>query len=97
VRYSDLAPKAFEQLGAEVETIGNEPDGTTSTSTAARPTCARCRSSSSASGLDLGVAFDGDGDRMLAVDANGDVVDGDQIVARLWRCTCTCPRSSSRR
>jgi phosphoglucosamine mutase len=34
-------------------------------------------------GLDLGVAFDGDGDRMLAVDANGDTVDGDQIVALL--------------
>jgi phosphoglucosamine mutase len=34
-------------------------------------------------GLDLGVAFDGDGDRMLAVDANGDVVDGDQIVGVL--------------
>jgi phosphoglucosamine mutase len=34
-------------------------------------------------GLDLGIAFDGDGDRMLAVDANGAVVDGDQIVAVL--------------
>ena len=34
-----------------------------------------------AGGLDLGVAFDGDGDRMLAVDANGEVVDGDQIIA----------------
>jgi phosphoglucosamine mutase len=34
-----------------------------------------------AGGHDLGIAFDGDGDRMLAVDANGDVVDGDQIVA----------------
>src|SRR5439155_11951032 len=34
-------------------------------------------------GLDLGVAFDGDGDRMLAVDAGGAVVDGDQIVAML--------------
>jgi phosphoglucosamine mutase len=33
--------------------------------------------------LDLGVAFDGDGDRMLAVDGNGDVVDGDQIIAVL--------------
>jgi phosphoglucosamine mutase len=34
-------------------------------------------------GFDLGIAFDGDGDRMLAVDENGDVVDGDQIVAIL--------------
>ena len=36
-----------------------------------------------AGGLDLGVAFDGDGDRMLAVDADGNVVDGDQILAIL--------------
>ena len=36
-----------------------------------------------AEGLDLGVAFDGDGDRMLAVDERGEVVDGDQIVAVL--------------
>ena len=34
-----------------------------------------------AGGRDLGITFDGDGGRMLAVDANGDVVDGDQIVA----------------
>ena len=57
--------------------------GQTSTSAAARPTCGRCSAPSRELGLDLGVAFDGDGDRMLAVDGNGDVVDGDQILAVL--------------
>jgi phosphoglucosamine mutase len=81
--YAGLAPKAFEQLGAKVETIGNEPDGTNinvgcgATDLRALQELVRQRE------LDLGVAFDGDGDRMLAVDANGDVVDGDQIIAML--------------
>ncbi|HEV8687176.1 MAG TPA: phosphoglucosamine mutase [Gaiellaceae bacterium] len=81
--YSGLAPKAFEQLGAEVVAIGNEPNGeninvgcgaTALTALRHKVVDARC---------DLGVAFDGDGDRMLAVDANGEHVDGDQIVAIL--------------
>jgi phosphoglucosamine mutase len=81
--YSVLAPKAFEQLGASIETIGNDPDGTNinvgcgATDLRALQELVRSRR------LDLGVAFDGDGDRMLAVDGNGDVVDGDQIIAVL--------------
>lgn len=81
--YSGLAPKAFEQLGANIETIGNDPDGTNinvgcgATDLRALQELVRSRQ------LDLGVAFDGDGDRMLAVDGNGDVVDGDQIIAVL--------------
>ena len=51
---------------------------------AAAPPTSRCCSRPSASGgLDLGVAFDGDGDRMLAVDGDGNAVDGDQILAVL--------------
>jgi phosphoglucosamine mutase len=81
--YSGLAPKAFEQLGAQVETIGNDPDGSNinvecgATDLRALQALVRERE------LDLGVAFDGDGDRMLAVDAEGNVVDGDQIIAVL--------------
>ena len=59
---------AFEELGAEVIAIGAIPTGRTSTSAAARPTSRCCSRRSSSRGLDLGVAFDGDGDRMLAVD-----------------------------
>ena len=55
----------------------------TSTSAAAQPTSRRCSTPCSSGGFDLGIAFDGDGDRMLAVDENGDAVDGDQIVAIL--------------
>jgi len=81
--YSDLAPKAFEQLGAKVETIGNEPDGNNINVDCGATDLRALQELVKRERLDLGVAFDGDGDRMLAVDANGDVVDGDQIVAVL--------------
>jgi phosphoglucosamine mutase len=79
--YSGLAPKAFEQLGAYVATIGNEPDGNNINVGCGATDLRALQDLVRAERLDLGVAFDGDGDRMLAVDANGDVVDGDQIVA----------------
>jgi phosphoglucosamine mutase len=81
--YSGLAPKAFEQLGAKVVTIGNAPDGTNINVGCGATDLRALQELVVREGLDLGVAFDGDGDRMLAVDANGDVVDGDQIVAML--------------
>ena len=81
--YSGLAPKAFKQLGAEVTTIGDTPDGTNINVGCGATHLNALQETVVANGLDLGVAFDGDGDRMLAVDANGDVVDGDQIVSIL--------------
>ena len=81
--YSGLAPKAFEQLGASIETIGNDPDGTNINVDCGATDLRALQELVRRERLDLGVAFDGDGDRMLAVDANGDVVDGDQIVALL--------------
>ncbi|HEY5661819.1 MAG TPA: phosphoglucosamine mutase [Gaiellaceae bacterium] len=81
--YSDLAPKAFEQLGAQVKTIGNSPDGTNINVECGATDLRALQALVTREGLDLGVAFDGDGDRMLAVDADGAVVDGDQIVALL--------------
>ena len=81
--YAGLAPQAFEQLGAEVTAIGNEPDGTNINvgcgATDLRALAAVVRKD----GFDLGIAFDGDGDRMLAVDERGEPVDGDQILAVL--------------
>src|SRR2546421_2543013 len=79
--YAGLAPKAFTQLGAEVIAIGDEPDGTNINVGCGATDLRALQQTVVAHGLDLGVAFDGDGDRMLAVDGNGDVVDGDQIVA----------------
>ena len=81
--YSRIAPQAFEELGAEVVAIGVMPDGTNINVGCGATDLAALRRLVLAEGLDLGVAFDGDGDRMLAVDAHGDVLDGDQIVAVL--------------
>jgi phosphoglucosamine mutase len=81
--YAGLAPKAFEQLGAEVVAIGNEPDGENINVGCGATDLRALQQAVSSGGFDLGVAFDGDGDRMLAVDANGETVDGDQIVAIL--------------
>jgi phosphoglucosamine mutase len=81
--YSGIAPKAFVQLGAEVTTIGDEPDGTNINVGCGATDLSALQRTVTSRGLDLGVAFDGDGDRMLAVDANGEIVDGDQIVAVL--------------
>ncbi|HVP74858.1 MAG TPA: phosphoglucosamine mutase [Gaiellaceae bacterium] len=81
--YAGIAPQAFEQLGARVETIGNEPDGTNINVGCGATDLNALQQLVTSGGFDLGVAFDGDGDRMLAVDANGAAVDGDQIVAVL--------------
>ena len=81
--YSGLAPQAFTQLGAQVTAIGDEPDGTNINVDCGATDLRALQRTVTDLGLDLGVAFDGDGDRMLAVDGNGDVVDGDQILAVL--------------
>ena len=81
--YSGLAPKAFEELGAEVVAIGDEPDGTNINLGCGATDLGALQKIVVEEGLDLGVAFDGDGDRMLAVDGQGNAVDGDQIVAIL--------------
>ena len=73
----DVAPRIFKALGAEVYTIGCEPDGeninlgvgSTHPETLAR----KVRELS----LDMGFAFDGDGDRCIAIDKSGEIIDGD--------------------
>jgi phosphoglucosamine mutase len=81
--YSGSAPAAFERLGAEVTAIGCDPDGTNINVGCGATDLSALQQAVTGSGADLGVAFDGDGDRMLAVDARGEVVDGDQILAIL--------------
>jgi phosphoglucosamine mutase len=81
--YSAIAPKAFESLGASVTAIAAEPDGTNINLGCGATDLSLLQRTVLAGDFDLGVAFDGDGDRMLAVDANGTPVDGDQIVAIL--------------
>jgi phosphoglucosamine mutase len=81
--YSGIAPKAFLRLDAEVSTIGDEPDGTNINTGCGATDLALLSQTVRDRGADLGIAFDGDGDRMLAVDAAGEIVDGDQILAIL--------------
>jgi phosphoglucosamine mutase len=79
--YSAIAPGVFEELGAEVTAIASAPDGTNINVGCGATDLAMLQATVRAGDFDLGVAFDGDGDRMLAVDSSGEVVDGDQIVA----------------
>jgi phosphoglucosamine mutase len=78
-----VAPQVFERLGAELRAIGVEPDGTNINVGCGATDLARLQRLVTSERLDLGVAFDGDGDRLLAVDERGEVVDGDQILAVL--------------
>ncbi|HKS77667.1 MAG TPA: phosphoglucosamine mutase [Gaiellaceae bacterium] len=81
--YAGLAPQAFMELGAEVTALGNEPDGS-NINVGCGATDLRALSEIVRNGgFDLGIAFDGDGDRMLAVDERGEPIDGDQILAVL--------------
>jgi phosphoglucosamine mutase len=80
---ADVAPAAFERLGASVSVIGDRPDGTNINAGCGATDLRLLSGVVPQEGADLGIAFDGDGDRMLAVDASGNEVDGDQIVAVL--------------
>jgi phosphoglucosamine mutase len=81
--YSEIAPKAFELLGANVWPVATKPDGMNINVGCGATDLRLLQKVVVENGLDLGVAFDGDGDRMLAVDGQGNTVDGDQIVAIL--------------
>lgn len=75
------APKALRELGAEVIIIHNEPDGTNINKNCGSTHMGDLMSYVKQVGADIGLAFDGDADRCLAVDENGNMVDGDQIMA----------------
>jgi phosphoglucosamine mutase len=81
--YSEIAPKAFERLGAEVFPLATEPNGSNINVRCGATDLSLLSRTVREQRVDLGVAFDGDGDRMLAVDAEGNPVDGDQILAVL--------------
>jgi phosphoglucosamine mutase len=81
--YSEVAPEAFELLGADVVAMCDEPDGTNINAGCGATDLVALSHKVVEARCDLGVAFDGDGDRMLAVDERGEVVDGDQVIAVL--------------
>lgn len=81
--YAGIAPDALRRLGAEVTAVGDEPDGTNINVRCGATDLSLLQETVRGGTYDLGVAFDGDGDRLLAVDAAGDPIDGDAILAVL--------------
>lgn len=80
---AEVAPRVFGALGAAVEVLHAAPDGTNINHACGSTHPASLQAAVRAAGADLGLAFDGDADRCLAVDARGELVDGDQIMAML--------------
>jgi phosphoglucosamine mutase len=77
----EAAPEIFRRLGADVEVLANQPDGRNINDGCGSTHLGALRAALAASDRELGFAFDGDGDRVLAVDGDGQVVDGDELVA----------------
>ena len=75
------APAVFERLGANVEAIAAEPDGRNINASCGSTHIESLAAAIVGSGADLGFAFDGDGDRVLAVDRSGAIHDGDELIA----------------
>ena len=79
------APAIFERLGATVETIGTEPDGRNINEGCGSTHLEHLASAVAGSEASIGFAFDGDGDRVLAVDGSGRNHDGDELIALIAR------------
>ena len=80
---SKVAPQAYEAAGAEVIAIHNKPNAFNINEDCGSTHIEKTQEAVVEHGADLGLAHDGDADRCLAVDAEGNVVDGDQIMAIL--------------
>jgi len=86
-----VAPNVFDELGAEVISIGVKPDGLNINQDCGSTHVAQLQDKVRETRADLGIALDGDGDRLIMVDHTGEVVDGDQI---LYIIACSRQRSS---
>lgn len=75
-----IAPAVFEELGARVKAIGVSPDGLNINLNSGSTSPQRLAEAVIEERADLGIAFDGDGDRVIMVDHNGQVVDGDEVL-----------------
>ena len=75
-----VAPKVFSELGAKVETIGSSPDGININQNCGSTNPEFLKEEIIKGSYDLGIAFDGDGDRILIVNSEGDILDGDDIL-----------------
>lgn len=75
-----IAPSVFSELGAEVSTIGCQPDGLNINADCGSTNPEALSRAVIKRGADLGIALDGDGDRVVMVDDRGEVIDGDQLL-----------------
>jgi phosphoglucosamine mutase len=76
-----VAPEIFRRLGANVEALAASPDGRNINEACGSTHIEKLAEAVPGGGYDVGFAYDGDGDRLLAVDRNGSVVDGDELIA----------------
>jgi phosphoglucosamine mutase len=76
----DIARRVFEELGADVISVGAEPNGTNINKECGATAPDNLRAHVLLERADLGVALDGDGDRLIMVDHRGEIVDGDEIL-----------------
>ncbi len=82
-----VAPKVFAELGADVHLVGARPDGFNINAGVGSTHPEALRQAVLDSGADMGIAFDGDGDRVQMVDRNGVIADGDDllfVLAKAW-------------
>lgn len=75
-----IAPSVFSELGADVVAMGNKPDGFNINKNCGSTVPEALRQHVLKIGADVGIGLDGDGDRVIMVDASGNLVDGDQII-----------------
>ena len=75
-----VAPSVFEELGARLHVIGAEPDGTNINDGYGATSTANLQKAVLEKNADLGIALDGDGDRLIMVDHTGAIVDGDELL-----------------
>lgn len=75
-----IAPNVFKELGAQVVAIGSDPDGLNINDQCGAAYPEQLRMAVIEHQADLGIAIDGDGDRLIMIDDNGEVVDGDELL-----------------
>ena len=80
---ASIAPKVFHELGAEVIAIADQPDGYNINRGCGATDVAALRELVVQKQMDVGIALDGDGDRLIMIDAQGKIVDGDEILCIL--------------
>jgi phosphoglucosamine mutase len=76
-----VAPEIFRRLGADVEVIADQPDGRNINDGVGSTHIEQLAETMATGGYDIGFAFDGDGDRVLASDREGRIIDGDELIA----------------